>query len=1044
MDDKHQSFDGLDRSRLGGAILPLLLAALTAYWGYVTLRRPVSSPRPADESDTQWALIGAQQVPARLWQDPFEVTRSTANGESNRTAPEKLQDHIVNIASTNVIHVVAVMLEGYAYPEDKEIRRRLRYAMQQALEAAQFRAEDRNHLGLLTVPWESSGTNFGSNYLHLLGCVVEPDWVHTKLQVPFEWFTSEGHKPPVLVLWLPEEQFVDFPLPRLLLLLDRVFLQKQKFIGRFDVIGPRSSNTLRAFADTNYTSYVVNQLGDLAPKLRFYSCQATVPDSLLLGNRAITLDGVASRATLSTRFQNAFSPNDSTTPVLHNGITADDALATLLVQELGNRGVRLNKQAVHEERNHVLLLHESDTMYGRSLATLVRGALQNANNGLPLTQTVDVLTNAAHVHVIPFLRGLDGTKSGAAAELAEQGTSTSKRLFKFESAEGDHQVDYIRRLTEHSTIIANRSRIRAIGLLGSDAYDKLMLLQVLRRQFPEAVFFTTDLDGRLLHQDEQTWTRNLVVASAFGLEIPDRPGLVFRDSYQTAMYYAAFAAISNHDTNPPAPKLYEIGRNYAIALEAPRTNCTPNWKTSIHEDIRQWMPSGGIACWIAALSGASLLLLLRNVARTFYLLLGLKHAPLPTASELNAGSLMSKAELDRQIAAKAVLIIAAFCVSAAIVSLCVEIWKQVSMHPGEEPFVWFEGVSAWPTEVVRAITISFSLVAIVWAYWTFRTRLHSVFPEYKLNLRPISSKDVPGFRLLFQRIRARERRVSNSRVFLAAMRAWHHYRSITLWPKPTDAVDARTLLFSYQQRGTLVARFFRVALLTSAFLVCGLSLMAISGFPVAPVRGEKSSLIDVTLLSFTIFLFVLLLAYVVDVTRLTERLISRLGDGETIWPEELVDERHKKTGIPKTLLSGVLDVEFVAQHTRHVNIASFFPFIALSLLLAARSAYFDRWPWPWGLKAALVVYFIITSGCAWSIRRSARRVRDEALKVLHRYRAAAPSAAPADHVELALAYIHNHRIGAYAGWWQDPAIAGSLIAPGGAGAVSILRALVGG
>jgi len=47
----------------------------------------------------------------------------------------------------------------------------------------------------------------------------------------------------------------------------------------------------------------------------------------------------------------------------------------------------------------------------------------------------------------------------------------------------------------------------------------LLILRALRKQFPKAIFFTTDLDAALLHPDQFQWTRNMLVASSFDLKI---------------------------------------------------------------------------------------------------------------------------------------------------------------------------------------------------------------------------------------------------------------------------------------------------------------------------------------------------------------------------------------------------------------------------------------------------------------------------------------------------------------------------------------------
>ena len=80
---------------------------------------------------------------------------------------------------------------------------------------------------------------------------------------------------------------------------------------------------------------------------------------------------------------------------------------------------------------------------------------------------------------------------------------------------------------------------KAIGVLGSDVYDKLMILQALRKNFPRALF-TTDLDSRLTHSSQ------LPLDAQSGRGFPFRalnwprlqtPIPPFRDSYQTALFF---------------------------------------------------------------------------------------------------------------------------------------------------------------------------------------------------------------------------------------------------------------------------------------------------------------------------------------------------------------------------------------------------------------------------------------------------------------------------------------------------------------------------
>ncbi len=63
------------------------------------------------------------------------------------------------------------------------------------------------------------------------------------------------------------------------------------------------------------------------------------------------------------------------------------------------------------------------------------------------------------------------------------------------------------------------AEIRAIGVVGTDFYDKLLVLRALRKSFPRAWFFTTDLDAGFCHPEEYDHARNLLVASHFGLSL---------------------------------------------------------------------------------------------------------------------------------------------------------------------------------------------------------------------------------------------------------------------------------------------------------------------------------------------------------------------------------------------------------------------------------------------------------------------------------------------------------------------------------------------
>jgi hypothetical protein len=209
------------------------------------------------------------------------------------------------------------------------------------------------------------------------------------------------------------------------------------------------------------------------------------------------------------------------------------------------------------------------------------------------------------VHVYSYLRGIDGKlpsdgKDEKETKAADQDTDkknkTRSPLRPADGTEGPSQADDIRRLAKmlqdldrdlrngsspnenscNGNLRRAKSRgLRAIGLLGSDVYDKLELLKALRPMFPGAVFFTNYLDARLAHPDEWKETHNLVVVSARGLSLEGykekfQRVAPFRDGGQTALFEATLAAtrrIHPDDAQiPNSPLVFEIGQNGAKEL----------------------------------------------------------------------------------------------------------------------------------------------------------------------------------------------------------------------------------------------------------------------------------------------------------------------------------------------------------------------------------------------------------------------------------------------------------------------------------------------
>jgi len=238
----------------------------------------------------------------------------------------------------------------------------------------------------------------------------------------------------------------------------------------------------------------------------------------------------------------------------------------LIVRELEQRGVNVRCDDAEEDSDHIAILSEWDTYYGRIMPATFAAAL---TGGMP-----------ASIRRYAYLQGLDGIIPEAESEEVD-----TKEKEKRSRPEGRSQLDYVRRLAhqlQRERGILQRSQdkdIKAIGVLGSDVYDKLLMLQALRDVYPDVIFFTTDLDARLIQPSEQQWTRNLIVASAYGLQVGagDRIQLPpFRGSYMAAMYHACRRAVSRSDpADTLRAKVFEIARRQAVSLDERKIRRVP-------------------------------------------------------------------------------------------------------------------------------------------------------------------------------------------------------------------------------------------------------------------------------------------------------------------------------------------------------------------------------------------------------------------------------------------------------------------------------------
>lgn len=926
---------------------------------------------------------GLEDVQARLWEDPFAaVRRHRADSKDTRHKIESLAEQIAG-EETDEVMVLGVMVFGGPYAKDAERRIRSRHATLSALGALEYVPDNAEHLGYIKTDRDK-------------GNAIKEGLPEI---VPYEWFVpgfESRHKPKrkILVLWLDDDAFYPTPLAKIGKLKSRLQDDVKKFDKpgpkiTFKILGPAGSSNLRAMVDE------ILQPGSGWETLKgvsIFSPSATAEDELLLEK----CDDCNSSSNVTRFFEDKVKP-----VTFLRTIGTDSVLTDALVDELARRGAD-----PRNPENHIALISEWDTFYGRALPRTFIKSVNSDNK----TKEIN------WIHQFSYLRGIDGQLPGdlhsdASGSVSSADKNRDKETKALERPVGQGQFDYLRRLAtrlEHcdeEIKREGRGRIKAIGVLGSDVYDKLLVLQVLRDRFPGAVFFTTDLDASLLHPEEFKWAHNLVIASNFGLELhPElQKGIPpFRDNYQTSLFFSTMMALDGNQTRIREgilkekwlqPRIFEVSRSGAFDLNIDQKNdakkirldvirkSQSNHLTSIHHTRPDLGPNENTVWAIASA------LLLAVVFFSLYIWY-FRYLRPETNTRLPA------------------LYFAAFAVFGALV-LTVTIYNQG--YDGE-PFALFEGISLWPTEFLRFFSGVLSLYFLYVGYRTIQDSDNTLSRFFVPKQTPL-----PGKRSLA------ERRAGNGRV-----------DTVSPWK-------------TYSQKSDPKRRFTRVILLSIVyFAFCG-SIIHIFGRPFVPYRGDISLLVDrIVLFVFSVLPLIMLIFWVVDATKLSVWLISRISEKKTAWPEGPTRCFGRALNIDPRYVNDCINIRVIAEYSEAVGRLIYYPFLVFILMLVSRSRCFDNWDMPLGLLIVILLGMAYAVYCAVILRRSAEKARRMVVKRLwvkqvHAKGQGDEAKHTAEQIGLMIESIRSIRQGAFLPFFQQPLVQALALFFGSGGSFLLLE-----
>jgi len=1044
------------------------LTLAIAIAGVLLVKEPLRSSRPIGSGLEMKQLTGEQLVRARLWEDPVAAveraiipTKTTAEAPSLALRLSTLRHVILErVKSGEHLNVLLVTTSGGPYVESSESRLRDRYAVGTALGAACYVPEDEGTLSF--VEWEAGSRIKG---------------------IPYEWYrlrktricaVAGSRADSVLVIWLPDEALsrgffatltslsqglvCQESSKRECLLTDRAptlvrlnpLLQKAV---KFKIVGPRSSSAYRALLDEAGRLYGEPHQGvgiwpNADGTIELYSPWASAMKGLL----AYGLKAESGKGSACTTYEDCEGEfyrrlTDANVRLVYD-VGSDDQRFQALIAELERRQVRLGWDAV-------ILIGEWDSFYGRTLpiefraaacakiATFTEADLKQIQVPVDIKTWCSTIPRAVDLQIrrpadyesltlnvfrYSYLGGLDGEIPGddaARAARAAKAVAESKDPTR-DRPEGTSQIDYVRALV--ARIHDEGEGARAIGILGTDPYDALLIIKALRPSFPHAIFFTIDLDARHLHASEYKATRNMVVASPFGLQLEgnlQRDVPPFRSSYQTSAYFAVLQAVEHvlcqrhgdqrevglctteyHVSLTPEDRLYdagshtrlfEVGRDGAVDLsvvEKEGVRTVHPLRVDLAHTDGQGQLKQGIGFDDTAVAVILLLMLLIGTIIAWS----------------NQRLWLWVARNPRLLGMMGIVLLAGFSAFVLLGGAP----ALLAGHDEGEPFSWTEGVSVWPSELIRLFVVVLCLVLLAKGTRDLTKNGDLITDDFLFQ-------DESGFQ-----------RVSPASFWTNLKRVFH--------PAATMTATTVDQAWSWYREASKTAQWvLRTILLFVVYIgvMWALGYYVLNEEYIHPCRGQLSCRLDWIMTVTSTGLVVLLNLAVFDAVMLCRRWIGWVTASTGGWTQQVQEQYLVEHGLSETQksefekLKYLAVVDLIGQRTEVVNRLIRYPFIALIILIAGRNDYFDIWNYPvllllsWALNVSLALL------AAYLLYQAASKAKEAMLAGLSRQMVKALST-DKDHdvrmkqIQFIIDEVEANEQGAFVPLYQQPVIESSL------------------
>lgn len=369
--------------------------------------------------------------------------------------------------------------------------------------------------------------------------------------------------------------------------------------------------------------------------------------------------------------------------------------------------------------------------------------------------------------------------------------------------------------------------------------------------------------------------------------------------------------------------------------------------------------------------------------------------------------------------------------------ICIN-WEPIAQYLTEngkgEPIAIADGVSVWPTVLLRGLGIILSIYFLLRTVGGLCKNLEEIAREMELTPKPEPWwRQLTGIRIQ-----------GDIFTFWKWLRSLFHTFRHNNGTARNEPLNVEAAWRTYVGRERIWPRCVRAALCTALMIVfVRYVLSPIFGMPMYSARGVRAidfsfwtTYIDVLLMLFLTF-------FVFDATLSCLLFVSKLRRAQSLWPQATLAVYDGRLRLQTKLVHDWIDLDFVAKRTKCIGSLIYFPFVLIALAIVSRSTIFANYAPSLTILISQAISLTLVFSCAIMLWWVARATRDLAKQNLTegiiRAKDAESNPRLAEQLETLLAQVAQLNRGAFGPLSQQPLVKALLFPLSSAGWVALIE-----